>query len=365
MDSFSHLDWSRPDSRADYQASVSRFEAVSFMQQSGNASPDHRQGNADGAGRDAERMEAVGLGVNADGAESGHEKAEGHVAASASPGLHGQARGYCRSITAVKCDGHHYEARALACRSWTCPECAEKNRKKLIAQAISGKPTIFLTLTVNPKRYSEPEEAASDLTAAWDVLKKRMVRECGRNTARKTQPFGAPKAGGYRPSNDGTYRKRVIFGEPKLQYIWVMEKTKAGWPHLHILIRAKWIDQEWLSVQMMNLIGAPIVDVRRIVSNRMVVAYCAKYVGKCAEKFAWTKRYSQSRNFADHTERDRLRADAARYEWTSYAMRLPTLIKRFQELGANIIEVGEVTATFAIATRWRPTTSADRARSGP
>jgi len=355
MDCFHHLNWSRPEQRADYQASVSRFESVSFMQQSSDGSTDDRQGNADRSGRVPGDMETVRLDVRADGTENRHEKTDGHVAPPVSPRHHGQERGYCRSITAVKHDGALYEAHALACRSWLCPACAEKNRKRLIAQAISGKPTIFLTLTVNPKKYSEPEEAASDLTAAWDVLKKRMVRECGRNVSRKTQPFGAPKKGGYRPNADGTYRKRIVLGERKLQYIWVMEKTKAGWPHLHILIRAKWIDQEWLSIQMNNLIGAPIVDVRRIVSNRMVVAYCAKYVGKCAEKFQWTKRYSQSREFADHKERDRLRAEAAQFAWTSYPMRLSTLIKRFQELGANIIEVGEVKASFAMATRWRPT----------
>ena len=48
---------------------------------------------------------------------------------------------YCRSRTiAIETKGF-LQAFPMRCKAWTCPSCAPKRRKKLIAEAIQGQPT--------------------------------------------------------------------------------------------------------------------------------------------------------------------------------------------------------------------------------
>jgi hypothetical protein len=66
-------------------------------------------------------------------------------------------------------------------------------------------------------------------------------------------------------------------------YFRVQELTKAGRPHLHIIIRGKYIAQEWLSQNWNQIHGAKIVDIRavkNIKSKGDIAGYLAKYVGK-------------------------------------------------------------------------------------
>lgn len=255
-----------------------------------------------------------------------------------------QEPSYCRCRVAVKMEDGRAKAFSLPCNSWTCPKCAPRRRKRLIAQAISGEPNTFITLTVNPNLYSEPEEAARDLVQSWDILKKRMEREARRPIKVGLLPFGNIPTKGYKTNDQGGYDHRVIIGERKLQYVWVMEKTAKGWPHLHILCRSRWISHDWLSAQMADLIGAPIVDIRRLNSARASVKYAAKYCGKDTAKFEWTKRYSFSRLFRRDEEYKRKRAEAKSSTWFIYPMRLNTLLNRWIQLGATLFAVEEYCA---------------------
>lgn len=83
-------------------------------------------------------------------------------------------------------------------------------------------------------------------------------------------------------------------GKGSLDFIAVFEATKRGWPHLHIVARAGWIDQRWLSKRMAALIGSPIVDVRRVDGVGKVAHYVAKYLGKNPHRFEGVKRYWRS-----------------------------------------------------------------------
>jgi hypothetical protein len=74
----------------------------------------------------------------------------------------------------------------------------------------------------------------------------------------------------------------------------VFEETKKGEPHLHILARAPFIPQRWLSDQMSELMKAPIVDIRRVKAAAEAARYVAKYVGKGPKPFAKLKRYWSS-----------------------------------------------------------------------
>ncbi len=171
----------------------------------------------------------------------------------------------CGEGTLINLGVNRIRAQVLRCRSWTCEWCSYDRRRQLTAQAIDGNPNTFITLTVDPSRFQTPINRARELVIAWRQVVKRAKSH---------------------------YRYQSI------PYLCVFEATKKGEPHLHILARVPWIKQKWLSDQMLDLIGAPIVDIRRITNKRMVASYVAKYVGKAPHKFGTCKRYWQTKDYS-------------------------------------------------------------------
>lgn len=171
---------------------------------------------------------------------------------------------YCGEHTAVKGDCDHAVAVTLFCRSWNCDHCADGRKKQLIAQGIGGQPNKFLTLTTRRKEGVTAFEAAKRLSWAWRVCRLRLMRH---------------------------YKMK------SLPFIAIMEKHKSGWPHLHLLLRAKWLDQKLLSNWMAELADGPNVWIEHLDASHKAVVYCAKYCGKCAQKIETAKRYWQSRDY--------------------------------------------------------------------
>lgn len=102
----------------------------------------------------------------------------------------------------------------------------------------------------------------------------------------------------------------------RLPFLAVMERTRRGTPHLHVIARTSWIDQVWLSKQTAELLDSPIVDIRRIDSPGRVAGYAAKYVGKDPAKIGTSKRYWQSRDFDQRPKQEKWTPgpDDARFE---------------------------------------------------
>lgn len=167
----------------------------------------------------------------------------------------------CREYTLVKHHAGLTHCKPLTCRSWMCEYCAPDRRKRLMAQAASGAPQRFLTLTVNPTTGDSPDHRLTLLSAAWRTCVKRLRRHYGQHT---------------------------------IQYLAVVEATKRGEPHLHILLRSPYIPQAELSRIMSELIDSPIVDIRRIKGTREVIRYVAKYITKSPHHFGTGKRYWSS-----------------------------------------------------------------------
>jgi len=157
-----------------------------------------------------------------------------------------------------------FRAVTLWCRSWSCPDCSLVRARQLVELAQSGKPTKFITLTVNPATGSCPEDRARALVDAWRDVARRVCRKQGIR---------------------------------RFPYLCVFEATKNGEPHLHILARVEYIGQAWLSAQMADLIEAPIVDIRAVKSPRHVAFYVAKYIGKDPHHFGTCKRYWATRDW--------------------------------------------------------------------
>lgn len=164
----------------------------------------------------------------------------------------------CGGWSLVRTNRDTTTAISLWCRSWQCPDCAPKRASGLRRFARDGKPTTFITLTVNPDFAGSPNERASALANAWRLVVKRARRKW----------IKAP-----------------------LEFLAIFEKTKAGEPHLHIVARAPYIPQRWLSEQLAELIQAPVVDIRAVKGAKAISAYIAKYVSKAASRFGTCKRY--------------------------------------------------------------------------
>jgi len=167
----------------------------------------------------------------------------------------------CGQWTLVKDQGVERRAKPLPCRSWHCPDCAPRRKAQLQALAASGDPNRFITLTINPTVGSSQEERLKILSHAWKTIVKRL---------------------------------RYHHPQEPIQYLALVEATKNGEPHLHILYRGPYVKQSLLSEAMEEIAASPIVDIRRIRGLREVIRYVAKYVTKAPAQFGTSKRYWHS-----------------------------------------------------------------------
>lgn len=72
-------------------------------------------------------------------------------------------------------------------------------------------------------------------------------------------------------------------------YVKVLEFTRAGLPHLHIIMRGPPIPQWWLSEVWAAVHLSPIVDVRAVRGKAGAAGYLAKYMGKSLEsRYSWS-----------------------------------------------------------------------------
>jgi len=170
----------------------------------------------------------------------------------------------CRESSLVNHTATKTTAICLKCKSWTCEHCAPERRRQLMAQASAGNPNRFITLTSNPRSGETAQEALKTLSHAWNVIVKKLRR---------------------------AHPKR------RSEYLAVVEATKRGMPHLHILYRGPFVPQRVLSHWMAELAQAPIVDIRRVKNQREAVRYVAKYITKKPAQFGASKRYWKSRAY--------------------------------------------------------------------
>ncbi len=167
----------------------------------------------------------------------------------------------CSEWSLVKRSHHHDTVIPLRCRCWHCDECRPLRTYQLIEEAKAGNPDLFITLTSRRRPGLTPDQAAVLLAHAWRSVRAAYLRKHGRGS---------------------------------LPFLAVFERTKKGWPHIHIVARCRWLDQRWLSDQMRSLIGSPVVDVRRVHGKSKVAAYVTKYISKNPERFDKCKRYWRS-----------------------------------------------------------------------
>jgi len=206
----------------------------------------------------------------------------------------------CREWSLVKLQDPERHIRPLYCRSWGCEVCAPRRRTGLMAKAAAGNPSRFITLTVNPRIGENPDARLLLLANAWRNTCKRIKRRW------PDKPFS---------------------------YLAIVESTKAGEPHLHILWRGPYVPQKFLSDCMAELIESPIVDIRKIKGLKEVIRYVAKYVTKNPHHFGTGKRYWSSQDWepkADTTDDGEPKAEPA---WQVMREDVFTLVWRWSHEG--------------------------------
>jgi len=165
---------------------------------------------------------------------------------------------FCGAATILHVHESDVAGRKLRCRSWSCDDCRPLRLDQLRQLALAGRPSTFITLTANIRAFETPDEAAVTLVKAWRSFVQRYNRA--------------------HPTN-------------RMAYLCVIEQTKRGWPHIHILARCGYIPQKELSNFMGEHARSPIVDIRRVHRLDHAAAYVSKYVSKGPERFEGTKRY--------------------------------------------------------------------------
>ena len=171
---------------------------------------------------------------------------------------------YCGEATLVNPTIGSGRAVTLFCKCCGCRTCNPGYRKRLKALLLAGEPDMLLTLTAGPKAGDTTAQAIATLKRGWQILRRRMAKRLDLESL----PFHV-----------------------------VVEATKKGRPHLHILCRAKFVKQAWLSNQMKALAGSPIVHVTRIWSQRHAAAYLGKYLTKVDRRFPGSHRHWGSQNY--------------------------------------------------------------------
>jgi hypothetical protein len=150
------------------------------------------------------------------------------------------------------------------CWTWRCEHCRRQKAKRVARQAAAGRPTTFITLTVRASLPGTADQKLTMLIRAWSIIRKRWIRQ------HPTQ---------------------------SVEYIMVVELTKAGQPHLHILARCKYIPHNWLSKQMGDLLDSPIVDIRAVKGEREAATYVSKYLSKSPQQIGHHHCVSRSRGY--------------------------------------------------------------------
>lgn len=85
--------------------------------------------------------------------------------------------------------------------------------------------------------------------------------------------------------------------EGSVEYLRVLEVTKKGWPHYHLLVRSPYLAHRLVRDTWAALTGATICDVRAVKKADNVYWYLVKYLGKQLYCDFTDRRVSQTAKF--------------------------------------------------------------------
>lgn len=152
----------------------------------------------------------------------------------------------------------------ITCRRWDCEHCAQTLKRRLMRRLKNSSPNLFITLTTSTRTAQDPTSAYFKANESISLLIKRWRRK---------------------------------FPNERVEYFLVWERTKAGWPHAHVLLSAPRVSKHWLSAQWKDLTGSYIVDLQQVHSHIHAARYLAKYLTKDPQVPAGQRKYRRSAAF--------------------------------------------------------------------
>lgn len=168
---------------------------------------------------------------------------------------------------------------ARQCQKWECEVCGPEKRRKMIRRIIAARPNKFLTLTTKIHEGKSPRDEYDSTRRSLSVL----MREMG-------QKYG------------------------KTEYVRILEATKRGYPHYHLLLRGPFWPREDIKTRWERLTGAWLVDIRPVKGSKHVAVYVAKYLTKQNNVEFTRQRVSASRGFWQKAEK----RDNMAYTWVDW-----------------------------------------------
>lgn len=217
-----------------------------------------------------------------------------------------QSLTYCQAGLAVKSEGIDAAIAAHRCKRWSCEHCNPINRRQVIQAALNGKPRAMLTLTVSSKHYDTPAEAAAALKRGLRLLRLRLQR------TPRLQDF---------------------------QFLAVFEAHQSGYPHLHLLIRGRFLPWQWLRKAWQEITGSIHIDIRKIKGNKDAARYVAKYLGKDLHAFEGCKRWWRSHGY-DLEDKDSEEYQERRRGWQNYTLTLTQVARTLEHHGYAVRRAG-------------------------
>lgn len=152
-----------------------------------------------------------------------------------------------RTVVQLNTLTNTYRIIPVRCKTWKCPVCGTKRAANIWFKLQKGQPTRFITLTSKPLPGDTPLS-----------LHQRCRPQVSRLMHLIKSKFG------------------------HCEYACVLETTRRGFPHYHILQRGCFIPQRWLSSTWQRLTGAKIVDIRQVRNTEGTAKYVCKYLLKTA-----------------------------------------------------------------------------------
>lgn len=165
--------------------------------------------------------------------------------------------------------GSVVDLRVPFCDKWDCEECRPRRCARVRYEALAGKPTQFLTLSWRVREGDTPASARKRMGKAWPHLHRWMCKEIGE----------------------------------KIEYFVVVEATKKGWPHFHILLRCKRIERRKIKNWWRKLTGSYIVKWETVWNVKGAAFYLTNYLKKGLEQFGKSKRYFRSENWISEDQK--------------------------------------------------------------
>jgi hypothetical protein len=179
----------------------------------------------------------------------------------------------CPSAGTITAWSEEYDAFVIGqtrCKRWSCPHCGPRRIAHLTKKTVDAKPNKLVTLTLRVDPYKTPREAYDDSRRCVSKLTEKIRKEIG-----------------------------------EWEYVRVLEVTKKGWPHYHLVVRGSYVQQRWMSDQWYKLTGSWVVDLRKIKGAQKTAAYVMKYLYK-QKHVPWTnRRISWTRSFFAEDDTDK------------------------------------------------------------